>query len=132
MKVLIGGILYIVWSGMFRFLESVFLFLAHLISVCQNHPTCFDHAESSKSDHVLEIRNFSMERNLSGVIISISTESDFDDRMESFHLFVCAEDKMCDEGCVVRIVEEMRRVAERSGDNSDGVEKMRRVVEVMV
>ena len=37
---------------------------------------------------------------------------------------------MCDEGRVVRIVLEMRSVVERSGDNSDGVEKRRTVVEV--
>ena len=39
---------------------------------------------------------------------------------------------MCDEGRVVRIVMEMRRVMVRNCDNSDGVEKMRAVVEVNV
>ena len=50
-----------------------------------------------------------MERNLSGVIIRISIDSALDNRKESFHLFVRAEDKMCDEGRVVRIVMEIRR-----------------------
>ena len=78
------------------------------------------------------IRNFTMERNLSGVIIRISIDSALDNRKESFRLFVRAEDKMCDEGRVVRIVTEMRRVMVRNCDNSDGVEKMRAVVEVNV
>ena len=71
-----------------------------------------------------------MERNLSGVIISISMESAFHDRQEYFNLFVRAEDKMCDEGRLVRKLEEMRRVVESSGDNSDVFQNMRTVVEV--
>ena len=37
---------------------------------------------------------------------------------------------MCDEGRVVRIVVQIRRAMERSGDNTDEVEKMRTVAEV--
>ena len=68
-----------------------------------------------------------MERNQPGPVISI--QSALDDRKESFHLFVRAEDKMCDEGRVVRTVVQIRRMMERSGDNSDGVEKMRAAAE---
>ena len=39
---------------------------------------------------------------------------------------------MCDEGRVVRKVVQIRRMMERSGDNSDGAEKMRTVVELNV
>ena len=53
-----------------------------------------------------------MERNLSGVIIRISIDSALDNRKVSFRLFVLADDKMCDEGRVVRIVVEMRRLEE--------------------
>ena len=60
-----------------------------------------------------------MERNLSGVIFRTSIDTALDDRKESFHLFVRAEDKMCDAGRVVRIVMEMRRVIVRNGDNTD-------------
>ena len=56
-----------------------------------------------------------MERNLSGVFIRISIDSALDDRNESFHLFVRAEDKMCDAGRVVRIVGLIRRWEERRG-----------------
>ena len=59
-----------------------------------------------------------MEGNLSGIIIRMKYA--LDDRKESFHLFVRAED-MCDEGRVVRIVMEMRTMMLMSG----GDEKMR-------
>ena len=71
-----------------------------------------------------------MERNLSGVIIRISIDSVLDNRTESFHLFIRAEDKMCDEGRVVRIVVQIRRAMERSAYNTDVVEKMRTVADV--
>ena len=56
-------------------------------------------------------------------------EKEFHDGKESFRLFVRAEDKMCDEGRVVRILMEVIRVMARNGDNSDGVEKMRAAAE---
>ena len=57
-------------------------------------------------------------------------EKEFHDGKESFRLFVRAEDKMCDEGRVVRILMEVIRVMARNGDNSDGVEKMRAAEEM--
>ena len=51
--------------------------------------------------------------------MKISIDSALDNRKVSFRLFVLADDKMCDEGRVVRIVMEMSRVMVRNCDNSD-------------
>ena len=76
---------------MFLILESVFLFLAHLISVSPNHPI-----KSLSCWIIIKVTVFEMERNLAGVIISSSLVSALDDGKESFDLFVHEDEKWAD------------------------------------